>query len=155
MKLQKQPNLWSCLPTSFAMAMNMEVEKLIQLIGHDGSEILFPDLEDPNGRKNFSPHEIILVALKLKYYVTSIPQEGILVYASNDDLIHHEELYKLSEEDLFTIMSTNSGVLTGENYHGRRHAVAWDGHMIHDPNGYKYTRDRFLMDIFWAVGEIK
>jgi len=34
---------------------------------------------------------------------------------------------------------------------GRRHAVAWDGNMIFDPNGSKYERTLFDMEIFWTV----
>ena len=69
MKIQKQPNRWSCLPTSFAMILDVDVNELIRKIGHDGSEILWPNLEEPYCRRAFHIEEIAMVCYGLGYYL--------------------------------------------------------------------------------------
>jgi hypothetical protein len=64
MILQKSPNKWSCLPTAVAMAIGVPVESLIRDIGHDGSQIIFPELKDPFCRRGFDFTDISLALLK-------------------------------------------------------------------------------------------
>ncbi len=40
MKLQTSPNRWSCLPTSFAMALDVRAGQVIKWLGHDGSQVV-------------------------------------------------------------------------------------------------------------------
>src|SRR5262245_26456549 len=64
MKLQKQPNRWSCLPTAFATIADIPVDELITEIGHDGSEIIDSTRKDPFCRRSFHVQEIIDVLLE-------------------------------------------------------------------------------------------
>jgi hypothetical protein len=151
MKLIRQPNKWSCLPTAFAMAMEVELDWLIKQIGHDGSEILYPDLKDPERRRSFHHQEIIQVALRNDFTVTPLIPNYTLFPGKGEN---HRLDISVSDDILFELMSRYSGVLVGETYSGLRHAVAWDRHIILDPNGWKYNRDRFIMEVFWAVGRL-
>ena len=47
MELQQRPEPWMCMPLAFAMALDMPVADLLAAIGHDGSEIVFPNLPEP------------------------------------------------------------------------------------------------------------
>ena len=55
---QYQPNRWSCMATAFAMALGIEVSKLIDSIGHDGSEIVEANLELEPLRRGFSSRSV-------------------------------------------------------------------------------------------------
>ena len=70
--LQLKPNKWSCAVTAFAMALHVPVQELIQEIGHDGSEIVFPELEEPMRRRGFHSQELIYAAWKRGFTVTPI-----------------------------------------------------------------------------------
>jgi len=59
---QQQPNRASCLATSFAMCIGIPVEKVFQLLKHDGTEICFPQLDIPNCYRGFHPCELIWIA---------------------------------------------------------------------------------------------
>ena len=71
MQLQKQPNKWSCLPTSFAIVLNCPVQEIFDYLGHDGSEIIWPENKDPFNRRAFHIQEMIDFAYFEKdFYVT-------------------------------------------------------------------------------------
>jgi hypothetical protein len=134
------------------MVMEVSVEYLIDKLGHDGSEIIFPTLPEPECRKSFNIQELIILALDFGYSFTPIVKQ-YTVFPRGEEAPYRNDL-SLSDEHLFELMSRFSGVLTGTTYSGLRHAVAWDRHMILDPNGWKYDRTRFIMEVFWAVGRL-
>src|SRR5260221_108718 len=72
MNLQKQPNRWSCLPTAFAMVLDISVKEVITEIGHDGSEIVYPNLEEPKCRRAFHIQELIDFAISIGVSVVPI-----------------------------------------------------------------------------------
>lgn len=59
MKLIKQPNRWSCLPTAFAMALDVPLEDIIAYVGHDGGELKWPALPEPFCRRCFHIQELV------------------------------------------------------------------------------------------------
>ena len=135
MILQKSPNGWSCLPTAFAMAINLPVQELITKLGHDGSEIVWPDLVEPMRRRGFHTQEIIQLLLntcavtriekcpKLAPTLEAVP---VSILSEFDRLIHKTR-----------------GVLTGRTDRCG-HAVAYDHGIVCDPRGttYRYGRPR-------------
>lgn len=143
MILQKQPNNWSCLPTAFAMILELPVEHLITLIGHDGSEIKYPQLKEPFCRRSFSPHEFFHILLELGYACTPILKE----YELGAD----EEVQCRTSEFMDNMLRTYSGVICGVTSRGNRHSVAWDRRMIFDPTGIKYFKEDFGVEVFFIV----
>jgi hypothetical protein len=67
---QKNPNAWSCLPTAFANVLDLELDRVLFYLGHDGSEIVRAGLPDPLCRKGFHPHELIRLCLEMQRAVT-------------------------------------------------------------------------------------
>jgi hypothetical protein len=67
MKIQKQPNRWSCLPTAFAIALDVDVNLFIKHIGHDGSEFIWPEMPEPMRRRAFHIQECLDIAMKLGF----------------------------------------------------------------------------------------
>lgn len=144
MKLQKQPNNWSCVPTAFAMVLDIPVEEIILKIGHDGSRITYPTYPEPNCRLGFSPHELFTVCLELGYACTPIMKEYPL---GIDDGVPVVRAPFIMDE----LMRTYSGVLCGLTPRENRHAVAWDRSMIFDPAGIKYFKEDFDVEVFFIV----
>ena len=70
MRLIPPPNAWSCLPTSFAMAIGYPVEDLITLIGHDGSPIQWPQFPEPKCRRGFHHQECVSAVWNLGFATT-------------------------------------------------------------------------------------
>jgi hypothetical protein len=64
MKHLKKYQLWGCMATSFAMAYDMTLDEFYQSVGHDGSEIVYPELPEPMRRRGVHPNECVLVGLQ-------------------------------------------------------------------------------------------
>lgn len=91
MELQKQPNDWSCLLTAFSMALHIPIERLIDMIGHDGSERIWPDFPEPQCYRSFHPQELIDCALLMNCAVTAIEMEPCCMTAmDNNELLFHD-----------------------------------------------------------------
>jgi hypothetical protein len=139
MRLQRQPNRWSCLPTAFAMALDVPVEEFLRRIGHDGSDIAFPAEPEPMCRRGFHIQECIEVALKLGYSVTPIelfPRHAPSLSIPPLTIFFGDER-TVNVERFAHFIDSGLGVITG---YGRNccHAVAYDHGSIYDPNGSEY-----------------
>lgn len=155
MKLQTKPNRWSCLATAMAMALDIDTEQFYELAGHDGSEIKFDWLPEPQQRRGFHIQEAIHVARQLGYSATPfelIPriapsyttpsrsgfQYSIPVhYGGGDD---PEVNKKIFDELLAT-----TGVVECVTAHGNWHAVAFHNNQVYDPDGktFPYSMENF------------
>lgn len=141
---QVQPNPWSCLPTAFATATHIKVEDLIQKIGHDGSEIVFPKLPDPLCRRAFHPQECMKAILGTNLRDSKI---GFVTISKEVTCFGDEtNCYTLTEpkETFDTLMLYYSGVLVG-TIQGRLHAAAWDHkeQLAYDPCGFIYPKIKY------------
>lgn len=145
LNLQLQPNEWSCLPTAFAMVLDIPVEKVIEDIGHDGSEIIFPDLSEPYCRRSFHIQELMDVCMLCNIGVISIEREPVSEAQG--------KLYKLpvyiKRMDYYLV--NYIGVLTGAAQSGYPHAVAWDGSRVLDPNGMTYGIMDFNINTYFLI----
>lgn len=145
-KLIKQPNAWSCTACAFAMACGVSLEKFIEKIGHDGSEIMFPDLSEPMNRKGFPIPECIKVCLNWGLTCTPVDFNPKCGPASR-------HLFELDHSEFANAMLKKyQGVLSGK---GRKnyHCVGWDGSKIYDPNGlvHDFENQYFTPEIFWII----
>src|SRR5262249_31798948 len=126
MKLQTQPNRWSCLPTSFAMALGVPVAELIAMIGHDGSEVRWVAPE-PFSRAGFHAQELIRCAWKLGFSVTEFQAIPLLRNRTSNAVKAIDNLVFFRHA-----LKQGIGVLTGKAINSSPHAVAWDGQQIFD-----------------------
>ena len=141
MKPQRSPNRWSCLPTAFAIALGVSVREVIERIGHDGSEVAFPGLPEPERRRGFHIQECIDVAIALGVSVTPIeafPRHSPTV-GMDPIVIRFPEG---NEARFRRTIETTRGVLTGRGLRSR-HAVAYDHRLIIDPNGQTLSHGCF------------
>ena len=147
MRLMRQDTRWSCVAFSFAMAFDIDIKVFYNLLGHDGSEILFSDLPEPYCRRSFHPQEFFWVGRKLGYHVITVELTPIL---SPDNNIEWPVPIKCL--DFVQLLHNNIGVFTGSGVR-TRHAVAWNGQKIYDPNGmiYEFAHPNFTPEVFYLI----
>lgn len=147
MDLQHSPNRWSCLPTAFAMVLGKSLIELVHEIGHDGSEVIWPDSPDPYCRRGFHVQELINVLYH--YGLTATPFEACPCSISKGSVSPYS--VPLDPKRLEYIMTETHGVITGTTLDGQPHAVAWNGSKIFDPNGTKYGLEKFILETYWLI----
>lgn len=145
MNLIRQPNEFSCLPTSYAMVTGKTPEYYFKEIGHDGSAECFPGAVPPFDRRCFSSPECAEVAYHLGYYSYEIPNGY-----SHGKLIINPDINKM-----YKYMAKHKGVILGKfNYSVTAHAMAWDGHEVYDPTGFVTLKEAYEIDSFIIIGEL-
>lgn len=155
MILQRRLNHGQCLAVSFAMALGIPVQDIFDELGHDGSEILWPHLPEPQCRCSFHPQELIEIALRRGFAVT--PFELAPVLESAGELLY----LNVRWEKFIETVNTSRGVLTG-NGSRTRHAVAYEHGWIYDSDSgvYKYSTAAcearfFYGNCLWRVDRIQ
>lgn len=128
-----------------AMLLNLEVTSIFELLGHDGSKIVAPELPEPDCRIGFRLEEMQFIASKFNFYLSRCIQEW-------DFKAGNKLLYQSVPEDdwLKNIMSKHIGLLCGV-VKGKYHTVAWDTKLIFDPAGWKYEVSNFQIHEFYAL----
>lgn len=147
MKIQRILNFWSCLPSAFAMILDIPVEVIIQMVGHDGSEIWWPGQAEPYCRRGFHPQELIHVCEQIGVYVTEFqprPSSCSLNPNETKEIIGLEKAFE-------AVLIQSQGVLTGVTLNGNRHSIAFDHGIVGDPNGLITKIDDFTIESFWRV----
>lgn len=154
MNLIKNPNAWSCMLASVAMVLDKTTNELIEAVGHNGSQIIFPELPEPAKRRGFHIQEFIPMILKSGFAMTTIE---VLPYSTPDGKHEFPIDFPNYEERFWNLMSNSIGILTGLRTRWR-HAVAWNGKRIYDPIGSVYGHhdtQNFRIDVFYRFDKIK
>ena len=145
MTIQKTPNGWSCLLVAFAMAIDESYQDLINEIGHDGSEKIWPEVNEPYCRRAFHPQELIDCCFSRGFTVIEIEKYPKLRPMYFDFLkIHTVFNNDKATSRYHKYIQTFPGVLIGPS-----HAVAWDGLQLYDPKGY--TIPSFDSHLFFGI----
>lgn len=148
-KLQYQPNLWSCLPTAFAMCFGIEVERLMSYVGHDGSEIIWPELLEPYCRRGYHIQEMVEVGLMRDYTVLAIETAPVLVIETEP---HLKPVTVELLKPIKYYLKKFDGVILGVWPNGNRHSVAYSKGMCYDPNNSVYAlSDDVRINLFCPV----
>ena len=157
--LQIKPQRWMCAVTSLAMALDMSVESVIDEIGHDGSDIIFPLLNEPKCRRGYHSQELIKQAWQHGFAMT--PIELFPETLSMDQTIRRrvwteEECW----ERFTTVVGSTRGILEGRGM-SCLHAVYNHYGTIYDPDGYEYEysqeeceRRQFYASRLWIFTEV-
>lgn len=158
MKLQCPANNWSCMPFALAMALDVPVEDIIRLVGHDGSHHPWP-VPFQFVRAGFHIHEIIDVAfLYYRRLLCPFVREPTVTCDERCPEIPAKFVGTDTDARWRWALRNNTGIMTGQMMDtGVGHAVAWDGQKIYDPRGYVYSYDDrhhylYEPDTFWLLG---
>lgn len=179
MYLQTQPNKWSCLPTALANALRDDVRIYWDYLGHDGSEIVWPELPEPQCRRGFHIQEMVDLAYKLGRLLVPIEMESLVqkdvtqawmdlgneiqsLVVNGGDGKRLTDLYlnmgrlivpfpRMTPIEFY--FGKHDGILLGKGSRGRSHAAAWNHkeQLVYDPCGEKYTLDHFKVTEFWTI----
>ena len=136
MLLQKQPNSWSCLPTAFAMVMDLPVEELILATGHDGSAELWERYH-----QSWHIQEIILAALKLGFATTEL--HDVCESAPYIGVKPLEQVYNL--QDFFGLL----GICQVP-----QHALAFSNGLFYDPASGLRCTSPTITSVIWLINRI-
>lgn len=149
MKLIQSPNDWSCMATSWAMALGIGLDVVVAEVGHDGSEIVWPDLPSPHCRRGFHPQEFYPLARTLGFAVETVESKPMLQNIRGDILT-------LPGVDWEHCLSNCHGIIGGYTRSGTGHAVAVHAGRVYDPRGRVYDVSRcdirgFTPEILWIL----
>lgn len=138
--IQRQPSKWSCLPTAFAMVMNLDVAQVIAELGHDDAA-------------GFHPFELTSWALRRgwAFVLFAEPSFGGYVCGACGLDTRPDDVAISRVPSMREAIELYPGVLTGYGASGQYHAVAWDGERVHDPNYTVYELGKFKHDVFFAA----
>lgn len=132
-RMNLSPNTWSCLPTSVANAIHMDVEDFIYLLGHDGSACPYPP-PDTNIKRGFHTQECINVLVSMGYTATPIEAFPKLTpYKGGPSTQVFENPWEAFSFEL----CRSRGFICGSIVNGRGHAVSNIKGIITDPMYYK------------------
>ena len=151
MNMQRSPNRWSCLLTSFAMALDVTFESLAQKIGHEGDEIIFPNLPDPLRRRAFHIQEFVVPSLNEGFALVIVEARPVIAVPVNGQHLFKPLDLAVSRLNQFTTMY--DGVLIGM-VNRQPHAVAWNSlaKACYDPSTEEiYSMDDFAIREFAAL----
>ncbi len=138
-----------CLIYATAMLLGITPEQVIETVGHDGSEIWWPQLESPWGQRGIHMQEILdvveatgqtLVCYQLM--PTSVPIDEGLQRRAVFELKRAKERFSL-------VLGVGPGILITA-----RHACAWDGSKVYDPNGRIEEIQDYRIKELWQLRRI-
>lgn len=140
-----QPNVWSCLPTALAIVLGVPVQEIFDYLGHDGSQIFWPDLDDPWRRRSFHMQEMVDYCLSQNYALTMVSPYLGLASKDADDV-------KIIENKLMDHCTKYyNGILTGTVVGGLPHAIAWRGGVAIDPASGLQLVTQIMIEKFHIV----
>lgn len=147
----KQPNSWSCLATCAAMALGVRVGRVIDFVGHDGSEAPWPESWHQGGRRGFTLGEIGRFLASYSYTLGVVagapavdrplkldgasPSLAVTVNLSGNPAI------------IQTVRVTKAGRIF--------HSIFWDGEKVLDPDPRAPVLDLSQYDILSILPVIK
>ena len=134
MKLQTSPNSYSCLATSFAMAMQIDVSWMLDNLPDGGVKVFNNVIL--NNTRGFHPQELIDVAFSLGFKVMEIEANPRIGFHT-DDMVEALPVAEYRAERLDKYMRQTRCVVSGRRPRGSGHAVAYDPEtkLYYDPAG--------------------
>lgn len=120
------------------MVLGRSVPEILDEIGHDGSEILFPELPEPVRRRGFSVQEFMDVADKFGYL---LPEVLAIPESSAGEHVLKVETFPYGRDPDSRIdhymKKYPKGMIVGCYSMGQYHAVAYERGFIFDPSPSK------------------
>lgn len=117
-----QPNGWTCYPTAVSILTGIDLEDLIEAIGHSGSKVVEPAKAEPARREAFCHSEMALALLKSGWAL--VPLYAAL---SNPDG-SMRTAYPCLDSILNFARRNGWDAVLCVDLGDRQHAVAWKSH---------------------------
>jgi aryl-alcohol dehydrogenase-like predicted oxidoreductase len=146
------------------MLLNLSVERVIQLIGHDGSEIWYPNEPEPHRRRGFTTQEFMDVAFHEGYAMMEIlqPEAWDGENLNTRRFIDSFPFARNFEERILFYMTFAQGLVTGHYSANSYHMAAWDNttRQIFDPShrgvySFDTNAESIVVESFLPIFRIK
>jgi hypothetical protein len=118
---------------SFAMLLDAPMDELIKEIGHDGSEVWWPNIDPPECHRGFHVQEFLDLCMKRGKILGWV--EAIMTVGGRNRF-PAKEINGDHEKRWNSYLRNFPGVILGVTSSGGRHAVAWNRDKIFDPKGF-------------------
>ena len=155
MKLIKQTSD-NCLVVSMAMLLDTEPEELILEIGHDGTEVWYPDRVDSSRQRSFHIQEMTDCALRRGYAlapVEMIPRSQPVNPKPSEVRMVHELEFCIQR--FIAAVKGRAGLMICQiPGHIVGHACAWDGGKVYDPNGVVAEIEDYEIAEMWLLTKL-
>jgi hypothetical protein len=128
-------NPYSCLVDALAILLEVNPSEIVKYIGHDGSQIIWPELEVPKNGRGFSIQEL-QDYLHNKHKKLLAPIDAMPGLRPTVEHSTYFITFPSTREWRFhTYQNRYDGILTGTNHRGNMHAWAVKSGKIIDPAG--------------------
>ena len=129
--------------------MDLTPKEIMSFLGHDGSEIIWPDQPEPLRRRAFHWEEFTDLLIKNLMIPVFLPAD---VSYGPDSLSKTFEPFD-GVERIEYYLALRPGVLLVETMNGKRHAVAWchKEKKCFDPEGFKGEINDYKIGAFIAL----
>ena len=151
MRSIRQPNDFTCHPSAFAMALGITLDRMLELIGHDGSRVMKASMPFPRKLEAFHTDQIMYVALQLGF--------ACLCFLRRPGMESDEGYVDISGnywgyDEFLEWLKDKHGVLgvKSKKFESCWHSVAWDGKIVYDPqeDDPKDITDYEVLDFTWV-----
>lgn len=155
-KIVRNPNRWSCLPCSMAMALGTSLEFILGGLGHDGSQIKAKAHNVDSGRRGFDIQELAYLALRLGYATVTWERQHMRDLPCGDFFCYPDSETHFLER---LALPSGRGIVGGiGRISGNYHAIAKAGDSFLDPNGGVYFSPESALVhpvIYWEFLSLK
>jgi hypothetical protein len=134
-------DIHDCLPACFASILNVEIDDILNFVGHDGKEIVIPELAPPYCFRGFHVQEMQYFALKECGIWTTVFENEMSYYLGDETLSKSFG----APFDLYELLK-NNGILLGSFYDMRHACVLWEGRLYNPSRGTWHNSDNFEID---------
>jgi len=140
-----------CLVFSLAMLLDESPDALIEELGHDGTEVWWPDWPVPHCYRGHHIQEVIDLCLGRGIFLTPIEFYPCTASAKSPHVSRPIWPLTRASARFQDYIRGKPGLLIGQAASGGGHACAWDGHIVWDPNGRKYPLSDFRISECWIL----
>jgi len=131
------------------MLMDLTPQEIIEIVGHDGQEVIWPQLPVPRCLRGHHIQEMQDVAYAHGHVFAPVevhPRSGPQGYPDKWNRVFSASA---AEKRFVQMIVGRKALLFGRHSSGENHVCAWDGSMVYDPNGSIYELERFVLKEAW------
>lgn len=146
MQLETCNVLWHNMAACYATVCNATLEDVFAHCGHDGSQIAWPQLQDPFRRVSFHTQELFDFARSRNYFITPITAQFYLEREGSPFIVSFNE--DKMEERFHAYLRNNYGIILVDDT-----ICVWDGLQILSP--YHKTAVDYIdqkIELFYMFG---
>lgn len=128
------------------MVIDVPVKTIVDAIGHDGSEIIAPQLPEPRCRRAYHIDELTVAALGFGYALVQLDAHPTMIRSDGST-------YKVSP--LLCYWLSGSPGLLGTVGPKQGHMCAWNGFQVYDPTVPMISEIKsYCVTTFWLCRKL-